>query len=348
MRIFLPFVIACKPMAPLAPPHCERASTALIDTEDGAQIALHHHSGAGPPVILVHGISSNHHFWDLTEQHSMPELLVDAGFDTWAVDLRGHGDAMKTEAGIRQRHGWTIDDYGKHDLHAAITHVQTVTGHAKVAVVGHSMGGMVAAAYNGHHGDDAISALVVVGSPISFEHQDFLTLLGRTGLGIGSLWTSFGTQRWAAMASRMSGPLPIHGEGVLYNAKNMKPEMRRYMLDHIVSPVSREELRHFQVIFKQRRFTSVDGQLDYPAQLRDLDAPLLVVAGSGDQIAPIETVEAWIEHSGSDDETFMAAGEANGFAFDYGHLDLVLGDHAREEVLNPIASWLESRLLKAP
>ena len=36
--------------------------------------------------------------------------------------------------------------------------------------------------------------------------------------------------------------------------------------------------------------------------------------------------------------------EGNGQAADYGHLDLVLGNEAREDVLNPIVSWLEPRL----
>ena len=55
------------------------------------------------------------------------------------------GSAMETAEGTPQRHGWTVDDYGQHDVDAAIRHIQAETGRSQVAVVGHSMGGMVMA-----------------------------------------------------------------------------------------------------------------------------------------------------------------------------------------------------------
>ena len=295
-------------------------------------------------MVLIHGISSNHHFWDLTEEHSLTAMLADSGFDAWTMDLRGHGDARFTEAGLRQRHGWSIDDYGRYDLHAAISHIQAVTGHEKIAIIGHSMGGMVAAAYNGHHGDDALSALVVVGSPISFASTDLLRRLGPAGLSLGSLWQSIGSQTFAKLSSRMPDALPLHGEGILYTAKNMAPRMRRFMLDRIASPVSREELVHLKSILKQQRFTSRDGTLDYESLLSGMDIPLLAIGGGGDKVVPIGAVAAWVGHVGSTDETFIEMSESQGHAADYGHLDLVLGDVAREEVLNPIVSWIETRL----
>ena len=56
---------------------CSLASSVKVVTEDGATIALHHHPGRGAPVIAVHGIASNHHFWDLDPQHSLAKWLVD-------------------------------------------------------------------------------------------------------------------------------------------------------------------------------------------------------------------------------------------------------------------------------
>lgn len=55
---------------------CATASTALVRTEDGATIGLHHHLGAGgegrgQPVLLVHGVSSNHRFFDLDADHGL-------------------------------------------------------------------------------------------------------------------------------------------------------------------------------------------------------------------------------------------------------------------------------------
>jgi len=344
MRLFLLFVLACKPIVPLAPPHCSEAVSTHVPTADGAEVALHRHPSAGAPVLLIHGISSNRHFWDLTEEHSLAAMLTEAQLDAWVLDLRGHGDATVTRDGTKQQHGWTIDDYGKHDLHAAIEHIRDTTGRDKVAVVGHSMGGMVAAAYHGHHGDDALSALVVVGAPITFDSKTILMRMNRAGLQMGTLWKSFASQKWAKMASRVPGDFPVHGEGVLFTAKNMTPPMRRYMLERVVSPVSREELAQFHQILKQGRFVSTDGRTDYAKELASLNVPLLAVAGAGDKVVPLKAVSDWIPHAGSEDETLMTMSEANGQAADYGHLDLVLGDVARVEVLNPIVTWLEARL----
>jgi pimeloyl-ACP methyl ester carboxylesterase len=344
MHIFLFLALACKPIAPLAPAHCINATDTHLSTEDGAEVSLHRHPASGPPVVLIHGISSNHHFWDLTEEHSLTAMLADSGFDAWALDLRGHGDARFTEAGRRQQHGWSIDDYGRYDLHAAISHIREMTGHEKIAIIGHSMGGMVAAAYNGHHGDDALSALVVVGSPISFVSTDILSRLGPAGLSLASLWRSIGSQTFAKLSSRMPDALPVHGEGILYTAKNMAPRMRRFMLDRVVSPVSREELGQLKNTLKQQRFTSLDGALDYESLLSGMDIPLLAIGGGGDKVVPIDAVAAWVDHVGSADETFIEMSESQGHAADYGHLDLVLGDAAREEVLNPIVSWIETRI----
>ena len=271
-------------------------------------------------------------------------MLAESGMDAWVLDLRGHGDAKNKENGELQKHGWTVDDYGKHDLHAAIGHIQRVTKAKKVAIVGHSMGGMVAAAYHGHHGDAALSALVVVGSPITFDTKTFLMRMNQTGLHVGTLWKRFSSEKVARMAAQLPGDLPVHGEGLLFTAKNMAIPMRRHMLAHVVSPVSREELAQFHQILQEGRFVSADGQMDYADALASLDIPLLAIGGAGDNVVPLTAVSDWVGHAGSTDETFVAMSEANGHAADYGHLDLVLGDAARAEVLNPIVSWLETRL----
>jgi polyhydroxyalkanoate synthase len=343
--IFLLFIaFSCRPQLPTAPAHCKDAQTTRLTTDDGAEIVLHRHPAAGPPVIVVHGIASNHRCWDLTEDRSLAEALQRAGMDAWLLNLRGHGEAMMLADGTRQRHGWALDDYGAHDLHTAIEHVRNVRTSATVAVVGHSMGGMVAAVYNGHHGDDALSALVIVGSPIEFSNQDILLNMGTAAMRMGSLWRSLGIQTGASILGQLPGGLPVHGEGILFNPKNLDPSVRTQMLQEVVSPVSREEMQQFNQILQQEKFTSVDGTMDYAEALRSLDVPLLAIAGSRDKIVSPSRVSPWIDAVSSDDTTYIEAGTANGFSVDYGHLDLALGDAAGAEIHTPIANWLHERV----
>jgi pimeloyl-ACP methyl ester carboxylesterase len=306
-------------------------------TADDARIQLHHHPADGPPVVLIHGISSNHRCWDLTPDRSLAVALTDAGYDAWLLDLRGHGDAIVPGA---SHHGWTLDHYGGLDLARAIAHVQQATGSEQVAVIGHSMGGLVAAAYHGIHGDSALGALVVVGSPLDFSEPDALFRLGQVGLGIGAVLQRFRSDVPARWMAAVPGKVPVHGEGILFNGRNVQPEIRTAMLQQIVSPVSREELQHFSTMMRVGRFTSADGQIDYAQTLGTLTTPLLVISGAVDRMAPPKRVHAWISLSGSPDETYIEAGRAAGMQEDYGHLDLAFGDRASSEIHARIIDWL--------
>jgi pimeloyl-ACP methyl ester carboxylesterase len=341
-HLFLATMLACDPEMGPAPDHCATVEPVYIQTEDGAEVSLHHHASPGPPVLLIHGISSNHRFWDLTPEHSFPRILGEAGFDPWLMDLRGHGSAVYTEAGTRQRYGWSIDDYGRYDVPAAIAHIQEQTGHPRVAVVGHSMGGMVAAIYASIHGDDDLAALVTVGSPVAFPDGDFHSWMGKTVSRIAQTTRSVATP---SIARFMAGwhTLPLHGEAILFTASNLPLHTRRLMLRHIVSPTSRGEFKQIQQMLQAGRLVSADGQTDHTAGLSKVDAPVLAIGGGGDFIVPPERVAPWSEVTGSEDVTVIMASESNGFVADYGHLDLALGPAAPREILQPIATWLNER-----
>jgi poly(3-hydroxyalkanoate) synthetase len=68
--------------------------------------------------------------------------------------------------------------------------------------------------------------------------------------------------------------------------------------------------------------------------------PTLVIAGRADQIAPVDRVMAFYTSVGAPERRLVIAGRTTGFAVDYGHLDLTLGDHAATEIFPLIAEWL--------
>lgn len=152
-----------------AAPVAEPAVVHWVQTEDSAWVALHHKpEGDGPAVLLVHGISSNHVSWDLDDDRSLVNSLIAAGMDPWVLDLRGHGVAEHGPHKKRQKRNWSVDDYGRFDVPAALEFVREKTGQERVHFVGHSMGGMVAAVALSVQPDLPLRRMVVLGTPMDF------------------------------------------------------------------------------------------------------------------------------------------------------------------------------------
>lgn len=320
---------------------CAAAERHLVKTEDGATIALHRHPGEGPPVLVVHGISSNHRCWDLSPERSVATALVAAGFDPWLLDLRGHGDALTDAEGRRQWGGWTMDDYGLRDVPAAVDYVLERTGAARVGYVGHSLGGMIGAVYasSAPGAQDKLYALIAVGSPLDFSDPDPL-VSGALGLARWSL-PVVPTDQLAKVQAAMGGratPINAMVDAALLN--DVSPELRPMMYRAITSPMTGGELRQLGAAAQEGGFVDAQGLVDYRGPLAKVTVPTLVIAGRADQIAPVDRVMAFYTAVGAPERRLVIAGRATGFAVDYGHLDLTLGDHAATEIFPLIAEWL--------
>lgn len=121
---------------------------------------------AGPPVLLVHGYGCNSGYW-----HSMSKALAQAQASHYAVDLEPvTGD---------------IDEYVPL-IHAAVERMCSETGHDRVMIVAHSMGGLAVRAYLRNHGSNRIAKVVTLGTP----HHG--TGLAQFGIGTNTIqmrWT---------------------------------------------------------------------------------------------------------------------------------------------------------------
>jgi poly(3-hydroxyalkanoate) synthetase len=107
-------------------------------------------------------------------------------------------------------------------------------------------------------------------------------------------------------------------------------------------------LDQFTGMIKTGQFTNVDGSFDYTANLDKVKVPILLLAGQVDNIASPEVVLYAYRAVSSTDKTYRMFGRVNGYRANYGHNDLVLGKHAREEVFPLIAQWLTKRARPAP
>jgi pimeloyl-ACP methyl ester carboxylesterase len=327
--------LGCVEDPPPPAAHCETAESHVVPTDDGAVVHLHRHpaqspSAQAPPVLIVHGISSNHNCWDLTEERSLATFLSRAGLDAWLLDLRGHGDSQRDVHGKAQRSGWSIDDYALHDIPAAIGRIKQVTGFDTVSYVGHSLGGMVGGIFAAQGGDSQLSSFVAVGTPMDFRDPDPLMEVGlKAGSAVGTVWPVLPSQIGARLQARLPNSLlPI--DAMLFT--DLTGEARKQMYQRVVSHLSAGELKQLTAVGELGSLHDAAGKKDHLASFSKIQTPALVIAGRGDLIAPVDRVHPTFAALGSPRKTFVVAGKATGFSADYGHLDLTLGDHVAQEI----------------
>lgn len=125
-------VAACR-AAPIFPGERYPAGTDLETRQvvvDGTPIRFVE-TGEGPAVVLLHGVGASIYAWRHTIQP-----LAQAGFRVIAFDNRGFGSSGKPERG-----------YANDDYVALLDRLLDSLGVGRAALVGHSMGGQIAAEY---------------------------------------------------------------------------------------------------------------------------------------------------------------------------------------------------------
>lgn len=334
-------------------------------TKDGWEIALHRYPPKSPleghaPVLLCHGIGYNSRFWSLDEEHDFASYLREAGFDTWAIDLRGGGQSTKpvwhflrlpemnpaeiAKANVRKQ-DWSAEDYIRYDVPAAIDFVCKETGHNQVAWVGHSLGGMILMGYLERFGGDKILCFAAIASPMIIPRPPNNILRDIPGF---RLLMKMVNNRWQALAgaatlSQVKSPI----DTLFYNADNVDSVTVLSLFLHATEDVPSGLIEQTLVLAQTGEFVSHDGKFNYAAQLSRIHTPALLVAGKADNMADPEGIRDVYHRIASQDKTFRLFGRANGDSIDYGHNDLIIGKKAPQEVFPFILEWLNQRA-KAP
>ncbi len=311
-------------------------------TRDGWSIAVWNYAGSGrkTPVLLVHGLGSNRHDLDAPdERYSLARYLHQDGFDVWMVELRGAGASNhRLKKALR---GFSIDDYILHDLPAAQRLIADETGVESVHWIGHSLGGTLAYPLIATN-QERIRSAVTLGAPTMkrADHRklEFTLPVVIAALKLVPYW--WGYKRIAQLGSyamNLSGPLLAKVFFTLDNCEldHLGP-IGRCAIDDVPSGVTLQMLDWY----RERRMTTHYGTLDPVEALERTRTPLMVVCGSKDRLTPLEDVRVAYDRSGAESKELLVCGREQGFSADYGHIDLVFGRRAREEVFPRLRDWL--------
>jgi 3-oxoadipate enol-lactonase len=226
-------------------PRPRTSATAAIVPQGStlAQVTTHHEdSGSGFPVVLIHGLGASTAMWQLVA----PRLAGD--FRVVAYDLRGLG-----------RSATPPPPYSLDDLVADLDELADRLGLPRFAVVGHSLGGLVAFAFAARR-PERVAGLVAISAPVSTPRElpsllaARLDLVRREGMA-------------AVAAAHEAAGLPAA-------FREAHPELAATYRSIIASgdPVGYAAL------------CELGADLDLTAELGQITAPALLVAGELDSV----------------------------------------------------------------
>lgn len=250
-------------------------------------------TGAVGAVVITHGYAEH-----IGRYRELAEALAGAGWAVLAVDQRGHGRSGGRRA-ITDRLEWLLAD-----LDLVVDAAGALTGTAPV-LLGHSMGGGVAAAY-------------------ALDHQEKLTALVLSGPALGMraalpAWQVALLPAVSAVAPR-APTAPVRPETVSRDPGVVAAYREDPLVFHgkVPARTAREMLRASDLVARRAG---------------ELRLPLLIVHGSDDQVVSVDGSRALFAAAGSADKTLTV--------YD-GWYHEVFNEPERDRALAELVAWLGS------
>ncbi|MFO0596254.1 MAG: alpha/beta fold hydrolase [Myxococcaceae bacterium] len=333
------FASACVHVVPLPP----QAESHRAKTDDGWDISLtrYHPIGPakGPPIVLCHGISANERNMDLDDEVSMARWFAAHGREAWTMSLRGTGASDWPDASAGRKGPIVFDDYWRHDLPAVIKYVQLVSNAKEIDYAGHSMGGMVLYAYLSQ-GGQGIHRAATLGSPTALNFGSSVESLAKAvGPMIPEGWL-VPSHLGAAMAAPFQGAIddgPF--QRMFYTPGTTDLEAWKRLMAYGTAPTSGGTAAQLLELMTTGRFLSADKHTDLKADMAKITTPVMVIAGRLDRIAAAAAVKDGYRALGGP-KRWLLITRANGAHGEYGHMDLVIGKYAGDDVWKPLLDFL--------
>ena len=207
-------------------------------------------TGNGTPVVLIHGFGASLYGW----RHQLPPLVA-AGYRVVALDNRGFGFSDKPA------HGYTNASYA----HLVVSLLDSL-GIASAVLVGHSMGGAIAAEVALNY-PDRVRGLVLIDAAGYGVRWPGVLRVARWRF-VGAIATSF-RSRWVTgrvLRSTFADPTKVTEADV----------------DQYYAPVPDPGYgRALRGVLREFRFDSLGGRLSH------VQAPTLILWGDADRWIPL-------------------------------------------------------------
>ncbi len=308
-----------------------RAYRAVLPTADGTRIALYRYLPASgePPtrtVLLLPDVGMTHHLFDYDGRGLAP-FLARRGVEVFAVEWRGAG---RSEVPLG---GYQLEELLENDAEAALA--KALTGRGRVMVVGVGLGGTVGLALAGRH-PSQIAGLVAMQTPAVFDVPN--EPLGRLIDSVESAPPWIPLPKWSQqlLFGRRSW-----FEVMLAGDDSLARDFVARMGPHLVAPIPKRFGRQL-VGFARDGAVTVGGKRAAELAKCWPGPTLLVVAPRDNWIHP-EFAWPLRDLLPKERTKLLVLNRLEGAHFDYGHVGMLLGSRAQDDVFDPVLRFIWSK-----
>lgn len=294
---------------------------------------------AAPLLLMVPAPIKRPYIWDLTPAVSAVRYCLRHGFCVHLLEWTPPGAGGS--AGL--------DVYGGRAIAACVEAISRQANGALPFLVGHSLGGTLAAIYCAME-PRSVKGLVLLGAPLCFEQtssrfRDALVALipeefPETEIVAGSLLsqisaiaspTTFVWLRWMDAALSLADPA----------AMDIHARIERWALDEVALP-SKLINQIVQWLYRENRFCrGTLTVLDRTVGPANLSIPTLAVVNAADEVAPVSSVAPFLDKMPTDDTRIIKHPGEIGVSLQ--HLGVLAGRAAYSGVWPQIIAWLKAR-----
>ena len=288
------------------------------------------------PVILVMATTNRGYLFDMMPGMSFVEYLLKNGFDVFMIDW---------DPPLPSERGLGLADYTQDFLPTCVNKVMEQTGENDVNIIGYCMGGVLSLLYAATHPNGPLRNLVCLTTPIDWQKMGLFSLWSdERYLDVDKLVDTLGVvpadfiERSFEMlrpAQKTAGRMRVWNE--MWNDDFVRSYRAFERWGNETLPLAGEYYRDTtrELMWANKMMTGelvIDGK---PADLANVEIPLMAVMAEHDHIAPIEATKPIMEKvSSTDTQELVLKG---------GHVSLVAGPNAVRRMWPAVNQWLGAR-----
>jgi polyhydroxyalkanoate synthase subunit PhaC len=290
------------------------------------------------PVLLVFALINRPDIFDLSPGRSFVEFLLGEGFDVFLLDW-GRPDDEDSDLGL--------DYYVLDALPWGIRETLRAAGEDEVSLIGWCIGGTFCAIHGALEPPDGPTRnMVLLTTAVDTSASNYAPWVSRDSFDVDQVADAMPSIPGRSIDLMNKTMKPVNNfwttyrqlwEGVLDGTarRDAYQPMAKWVADNPPFP-GRAYREWITWLYKENRLVKGTLRLrDRPVLLRDIDQNLLVVTAGSDHITRRPETLPLLDGVGSEDLTHL---DRPG-----GHIGLMAGSRAREEIWPDIADWLRER-----